>query len=118
MDSYYTMDASLLQQTLRNQDDHPLLAKRYEAPTKFDFDKIESFDREHKSRSDRDNFKQNSTEDEPKMSQVVMKYDITAATFMDVGVLRCLFMSHWQEEGVYWSLHYFNNRYEAQSQHE
>lgn len=38
------------------------------------------------------------------------KYDLTAATFLDVGVLRCLFISHWQEEGVYWSLHYLYNR--------
>lgn len=37
--------------------------------------------------------------------------DISAATFLDVGVLRCLFISHWQEEGVYWALHYIYNRY-------
>lgn len=30
---------------------------------------------------------------------------------MDVAVLRCLFVSHWQEEGIYWSLHYLYNRW-------
>lgn len=118
MESYYTMDASLLhQQTLQRSDsDHPILAKRHPAPTKFDFDKIESFDSKEKERSRSDNFNQepnqrSSTEEEPnKGTQVVLKYDVNAATFMDVAVLRCLFMAHWQEEGVYWSLHYFNNR--------
>lgn len=119
MESYYTMDASLLhQQTVHRQDgDHPILAKRNEPPTKFDFDKIESFEREgqrSRSNSNQPNEhepRQNSTEEEQnKTSQIVLKYDVNAATFMDVGVLRCLFMAHWQEEGVYWSLHYFNNR--------
>lgn len=114
MESYYTMDASLLHQQSRG-DDHPILAKRHEVPNKFDFDKIESFEKEHqKSRSDNnENYhRQNSaTEEEAnKTTQIVLKYDVNAATFMDVGVLRCLFMAHWQEEGVYWSLHYFNNR--------
>lgn len=36
--------------------------------------------------------------------------DVTSATFLDVAVLRCLFISHWQEEGVYWALHYMYNR--------
>ncbi|KAJ8947309.1 hypothetical protein NQ318_004561 [Aromia moschata] len=36
--------------------------------------------------------------------------DISAATFLDVGVLRCLFITHWQEEGIYWALHYMYNR--------
>lgn len=36
--------------------------------------------------------------------------DITAATFLDVAVLRCLFITHWQEEGIYWALHYLYNR--------
>lgn len=37
--------------------------------------------------------------------------DVLAATFLDVAVLRCLFVSQWQEEGVYWALHYIYNRY-------
>lgn len=125
MESYYTMDASLLHhQTMQrgdgSGDHHPILAKRHEPPTKFDFDKIESFDKEQRSRSEYNNSenqqkersKDNSTEEEQNKapSGIVLKYDVNAATFMDVGVLRCLFMAHWQEEGVYWSLHYFNNR--------
>ncbi|XP_065170367.1 protein unc-80 homolog isoform X8 [Atheta coriaria] len=36
--------------------------------------------------------------------------DTSAATFLDVAVLRCLFITHWQEEGIYWALHYMYNR--------
>ncbi|KAK9704328.1 hypothetical protein QE152_g28369 [Popillia japonica] len=36
--------------------------------------------------------------------------DVTAATFLDVAVLRCLFITQWQEEGIYWALHYMYNR--------
>ncbi|XP_059490383.1 protein unc-80 homolog isoform X4 [Neocloeon triangulifer] len=36
--------------------------------------------------------------------------DLTAATFMDVAVLRCLFISQWCEEGVYWALQYLYHR--------
>lgn len=36
--------------------------------------------------------------------------NISSATFLDVAVLRCLFISHWQEEGVYWALHFMYNR--------
>lgn len=36
--------------------------------------------------------------------------DLTGATFLDVAVLRCLFITHWQEEGIYWALHYLYNR--------
>lgn len=39
------------------------------------------------------------------------KADVSAATFLDVAVLRCLFISHWQEEGIFWSLQYLYNRY-------
>lgn len=38
------------------------------------------------------------------------KADISAATFLDVAVMRCLFISHWQEEGIFWSLQYLYNR--------
>ncbi|CAH1118757.1 unnamed protein product, partial [Phaedon cochleariae] len=37
-------------------------------------------------------------------------HDISAATFLDVAVLRCLFITHWQEDGIYWALHYMYNR--------
>jgi hypothetical protein len=36
--------------------------------------------------------------------------DICAATFLDVAVLRCLFVSQWQEEGVYWALQFYYHR--------
>lgn len=36
--------------------------------------------------------------------------DIASATFLDVAVLRCLFIAQWQEEGVYWALHFLYNR--------
>ncbi|XP_044757175.1 protein unc-80 homolog [Coccinella septempunctata] len=36
--------------------------------------------------------------------------DIFAATFLDVAVLRCLFITLWQEEGIYWALHFMYNR--------
>ncbi|XP_075975825.1 unc80, NALCN channel complex subunit isoform X2 [Anticarsia gemmatalis] len=35
---------------------------------------------------------------------------VSSATFLDVATLRCLFTSQWQEEGVYWALHYLYNR--------
>lgn len=40
-----------------------------------------------------------------------VRVDVSAATFLDVAVLRCLFISHWQEEGIFWSLQYMYNRY-------
>ncbi|XP_060527222.1 protein unc-80 homolog isoform X3 [Cylas formicarius] len=36
--------------------------------------------------------------------------DLPSATFLDVAVLRCLFITHWQEEGIYWALHFLYNR--------
>ena len=37
------------------------------------------------------------------------------ATFFDVAVLRCLFISHWPEDGVYWALIFFHKRYDDYS---
>ncbi|XP_056632405.1 protein unc-80 homolog isoform X2 [Diorhabda sublineata] len=37
-------------------------------------------------------------------------HDSSAASFLDVAVLRCLFITLWQEEGIYWALHYIYNR--------
>ncbi|XP_024080721.1 protein unc-80 homolog [Cimex lectularius] len=34
----------------------------------------------------------------------------SAATFLDVAVLRCLFISQWPEEGVYWALQFLYHR--------
>lgn len=50
------------------------------------------------------------SDDESKSSRQHTRFDTVAATFLDVGVLRCLFILHWQEEGVYWCLHYIYNR--------
>lgn len=36
--------------------------------------------------------------------------DLGAANYLDVAVLRCLFVSNWKEDGVYWGLHYMYNR--------
>lgn len=32
--------------------------------------------------------------------------DVLAATYLDVAVLRCLFIAHWPEEGVFWALQF------------
>lgn len=61
-----------------------------------------------------DSTKMPSGETQPKDegSKLTMNtMDISAATFLDVAVLRCLFITHWQEEGIYWALHYMYNRY-------
>ncbi|XP_032667265.1 protein unc-80 homolog isoform X5 [Odontomachus brunneus] len=36
--------------------------------------------------------------------------DVRAATFLDVATLRCLFVSQWQEEGVFWALQFLYYR--------
>ncbi|XP_066978451.1 protein unc-80 homolog isoform X1 [Macrobrachium rosenbergii] len=36
--------------------------------------------------------------------------DPTLATFLDVAVLRCLFVPQWMEEGVYWALNFIYRR--------
>ncbi|XP_025829365.1 protein unc-80 homolog [Agrilus planipennis] len=36
--------------------------------------------------------------------------DLSTATFLDVAVLRCLFIANWHEEGIYWALHFTYNR--------
>lgn len=37
--------------------------------------------------------------------------DLNAATFLDVSVLRCLFIPQWCEEGVYWALQFLYHRF-------
>ncbi|XP_072743186.1 protein unc-80 homolog isoform X2 [Anoplolepis gracilipes] len=36
--------------------------------------------------------------------------DVRAATFLDVATLRCLFVSQWQEEGIFWALQFLYYR--------
>lgn len=43
----------------------------------------------------------------PKVNQM----DVTTATYLDVAVLRCLFISQWLEEGIFWALKYLYQRY-------
>lgn len=38
------------------------------------------------------------------------RVDVLSASYMDVAVLRCLFCSQWQEEGVFWCLKYVHRR--------
>ncbi|CAG9579717.1 unnamed protein product [Danaus chrysippus] len=49
-----------------------------------------------------------STSEKPTCSKQIQH--VASATFLDVATLRCLFASQWQEEGVYWALHYLYNR--------
>ncbi|XP_058813943.1 protein unc-80 homolog isoform X3 [Topomyia yanbarensis] len=110
--SFYTADASLLHQsTSLRGGKHPAQAIRPEKiATKFDFDRIDSFSRGDDSKpKTSSSTERESLETDPKSPQCA-KGDVAAATFLDVAVLRCLFISHWQEDGVYWSLHYLNNR--------
>ncbi|KAG8197196.1 hypothetical protein JTE90_011351 [Oedothorax gibbosus] len=46
---------------------------------------------------------------EPKNKSPVVtpaKADVAMATYLDVAVLRCLFISQWLEEGIHWALKY------------
>ena len=36
--------------------------------------------------------------------------ELSLATYFDIAVVRCLFISHWSEEGVYWALTYLSRR--------
>ncbi|GFU92690.1 protein unc-80 homolog [Trichonephila clavipes] len=38
------------------------------------------------------------------------KTDVAMATYLDVAVLRCLFISQWLEEGIFWALKYLHQR--------
>ncbi|CAL8099332.1 unnamed protein product [Orchesella dallaii] len=46
------------------------------------------------------------------VSQDVSWKSVHLATFMDVAVLRCLFIPHWEEEGVHWGVTYMLKRFE------
>lgn len=108
-DSFYTADASLLlqQQPLRQADKRSHFTFDADA----DQPKLSSStekDSEHNGSihvGTDDDGNGGATADES-----AAKVDLFAATFLDVAVLRCLFVENWQEEGVYWCLHYMNNR--------
>ncbi|KAH7962698.1 hypothetical protein HPB52_017554 [Rhipicephalus sanguineus] len=44
------------------------------------------------------------------VSQIGALTDICMATYLDVSVMRCLFISQWLEEGVHWALQFLLNR--------
>ena len=36
--------------------------------------------------------------------------DVLSASYFDVAVLQCLFCPQWEEDGIYWALHYMHQR--------
>ncbi|XP_017847563.1 protein unc-80 homolog [Drosophila busckii] len=113
--SFFTADASLLQQQQQLQQaqsrrgSHQSMNSRdkEKAPsTKFEFDQQELT--RGASMKERRSASIDKETDSDKSDSV--KADVSAATFLDVAVMRCLFISHWQEEGIFWSLQYLYNR--------
>ncbi|XP_031777864.1 protein unc-80 homolog isoform X3 [Nasonia vitripennis] len=51
-----------------------------------------------------------SSTNEHAAPSLTVDFDVRAATFLDVAVLRCLFISQWQEEGIFWALQFLYNR--------
>ncbi|XP_025208646.1 protein unc-80 homolog isoform X2 [Melanaphis sacchari] len=47
------------------------------------------------------------------LTEESVSIDLNAATFLDVAVLRCLFVPQWCEEGVYWSLQFLYHRLQS-----
>ncbi|XP_050528266.1 protein unc-80 homolog isoform X3 [Daktulosphaira vitifoliae] len=60
---------------------------------------------ESKKKSNSNNYKSSSI-----LTEESLSVDLYAATFLDVAVLRCLFVPQWCEEGVYWCLQYLYHR--------
>ncbi|XP_030370602.1 protein unc-80 homolog [Scaptodrosophila lebanonensis] len=109
--SFFTADASLLQQqqsqSRRGSRQSVHSGTKEKVPsTKFEFDQQELM-RGASMKERRSASMEKESESEKSES---VKADVSAATFLDVAVLRCLFISHWQEEGIFWSLQYIYNR--------
>ncbi|XP_039948637.1 protein unc-80 homolog isoform X7 [Bactrocera tryoni] len=108
--SFFTADASLLQQQQsqsRRGSRQSVHSRDKDKPaTKFEFDQQELM-RGASVKEKRSPSMEKETESDKSDSVHV---DVSAATFLDVAVLRCLFISHWQEEGIFWSLQYMYNR--------
>ncbi|XP_067205239.1 protein unc-80 homolog isoform X2 [Linepithema humile] len=51
-----------------------------------------------------------ATATEHTTGSIAIDPDIRAATFLDVATLRCLFVTQWQEEGVFWALQFLYHR--------
>lgn len=45
------------------------------------------------------------------LTEESVSIDLNAATFLDVAVLRCLYVPQWCEEGVYWALQFLYHRF-------
>ncbi|XP_037891733.1 protein unc-80 homolog isoform X5 [Glossina fuscipes] len=108
--SFFTADASLLQQQQpqsRRGSRQSVHSRDKDKPaTKFEFEQQElmrgaSLKEKRSASMDKESDSNGSSS---------YKADISAATFLDVAVMRCLFISHWQEEGIFWSLQYLYNR--------
>ncbi|EDW38859.1 GL13705 [Drosophila persimilis] len=109
--SFFTADASLLQQqqsqSRRGSRQSMNSRDKDKIPsTKFEFDQQELM-RGASMKEKRSASIEKETDSDKSES---VKADVSAATFLDVAVLRCLFISHWQEEGIFWSLQYLYNR--------
>ncbi|KAH8363403.1 hypothetical protein KR084_009623 [Drosophila pseudotakahashii] len=109
--SFFTADASLLQQqqsqSRRGSRQSMNSRDKDKVPsTKFEFDQQELM-RGASMKEKRSASIEKETDSDKSES---IKADVSAATFLDVAVLRCLFISHWQEEGIFWSLQYLYNR--------
>lgn len=109
-------DASLLQQQQQQQQSQSRRGS-HQSMNSRDKEKVPStkfeFDQQELTRGASMKEKRSASiekESESDKSESV-KADVSAATFLDVAVLRCLFISHWQEEGIFWSLQYLYNRY-------
>ncbi|XP_067144484.1 protein unc-80 homolog isoform X1 [Centruroides vittatus] len=48
-----------------------------------------------------------------KKNKSFISSDVCMATYLDIAVLRCLFISQWLEEGVHWALQYLCNRFQS-----
>jgi len=66
---------------------------------------IFAFRNSKKKMSDSSNYKSSSF-----LTEESVTMDLNAATFLDVAVMRCLFVPQWCEEGVYWALQFLYHR--------
>ncbi|XP_070172138.1 protein unc-80 homolog isoform X4 [Polyergus mexicanus] len=51
-----------------------------------------------------------TTEQAADAGSAAVDLDVRAATFLDVATLRCLFVTQWQEEGIFWALQFLYYR--------
>ncbi|CAH0559503.1 unnamed protein product [Brassicogethes aeneus] len=109
--SIYTADTSIIQLAINKSGSRQNMKEAIESkPLRPPMQKVSS------SSTDKESIDSSKQPEMPMQDQHAQKgstlqaFDISAATFLDVSVMRCLFITHWQEEGVYWALHYLYNR--------